>query len=390
MGVDLTAGRWRTLSASVAGTAHTRVGEPCADASAVRVLKGADGGPLLVAVAADGAGASPRAKDGARLACEAILEQARRWRPARSRESARRKSPPVPRDLRAFEREDVARFVDGRARVARSRPPRLAGRADFFRVRSWSRSSTSTQGLLPDRRRSHRVPGGLTLRAGALAPERRVRQLHLLPHRPRRGDPRAGEAGAAASTSVALFTDGLQGAGAPFREPRGARAVLRADVRAPARRVKATRPRSPRGAARFWTRPAVNQRTDDDQTLLRDAAVLSHAQLLRPARERSGLGRCLGQGAAKAPSLGRQPAGTVAKIYARRPDEHASRKLRGDGAARYRGASARSPLAAGPAPRSAHRERRGLPDAAHRATRDSRLYGPADCKSRSRTPAGAS
>lgn len=72
MGVDLTA--WRTLAASVAGTSHAEAGEPCADACAVSLLA-SDG---IVAVVADGAGASPRAAEGARLACAAVLEEATR------------------------------------------------------------------------------------------------------------------------------------------------------------------------------------------------------------------------------------------------------------------------------------------------------------------------
>ena len=38
MGVDLKRGGWRTLAASVAGTAHVHAGHPCADASAVRLF----------------------------------------------------------------------------------------------------------------------------------------------------------------------------------------------------------------------------------------------------------------------------------------------------------------------------------------------------------------
>ncbi|HVO11054.1 MAG TPA: PP2C family serine/threonine-protein phosphatase [Vicinamibacteria bacterium] len=72
MGLDLAAGDWRTLAASIAGPAHAEAGQPCADACAVRVA-GPPGRELLVAVAADGAGSWERAAEGARLACEAIL-----------------------------------------------------------------------------------------------------------------------------------------------------------------------------------------------------------------------------------------------------------------------------------------------------------------------------
>jgi hypothetical protein len=72
MGVDLAA--WRTLAASVAGTSHAEAGEPCADAFALSRLEAG----AIVAVVADGAGASPRAAEGARLACAAVVEAAAR------------------------------------------------------------------------------------------------------------------------------------------------------------------------------------------------------------------------------------------------------------------------------------------------------------------------
>ena len=82
----------------------------------MRVLTRRSGASLLVAVAADGAGTSERASEGARLACDAIQEQAGLWangssprargiRPAGPRRRAAR------RDLAGFAREDVLRFV---------------------------------------------------------------------------------------------------------------------------------------------------------------------------------------------------------------------------------------------------------------------------------------
>jgi serine/threonine protein phosphatase PrpC len=74
VGLDLAPG-WRTLAASVAGVSHAAAAEPCADACAVRAE-----GERLVAVVADGAGASERAAEGARLACAAVLELATAWK----------------------------------------------------------------------------------------------------------------------------------------------------------------------------------------------------------------------------------------------------------------------------------------------------------------------
>jgi Protein phosphatase 2C len=268
MGVDLTAGRWRTLSASVAGTAHTRVGEPCADASAVRVLKGGDGGSLLVAVAADGAGASPRAKDGARLACAAIVEQARTWAAGKK---PRKRSPgekPRPRDLRAFEREDVARFVDGaRARVVAAARRESQDERDF--------SCTLLVALVDQH-------AGVFFQIGDGAIVYREDGRYVPALWPQSGeyanctffltDPDAATRvqvkRARGVHEVALFTDGLQGLALHFAS-RAAHGPFFAPMFARLRGVKATRPRSLAGELQaFLDSPAVNQRTDDDKTLV--------------------------------------------------------------------------------------------------------------------------
>jgi len=269
MGVDLTAGRWRTLSASVAGTAHTRVGEPCADASAVRVLKGGDGGSLLVAVAADGAGASPRAKDGARLACAAIVEQARTWAAGRKpRKRSPGGKPSRPRDLRAFEREDVARFVDGaRARVVAAARRESQDARDF--------SCTLLVALVDQH-------AGVFFQIGDGAIVYREDGRYVPALWPQSGeyanctffltDPDAATRVQAKRArgvhEVALFTDGLQGLALHFAS-RAAHGPFFAPMFARLRGVKATRPRSLAGELHaFLDSPAVNQRTDDDKTLV--------------------------------------------------------------------------------------------------------------------------
>lgn len=65
---------WRYALASVVGTAHAGSGQPCQDASACRTLATAAGAPILIAVAADGAGSAPRAGEGAALACARSVE----------------------------------------------------------------------------------------------------------------------------------------------------------------------------------------------------------------------------------------------------------------------------------------------------------------------------
>ena len=311
MGLDLARGRWRTLAASVAGTSHARAGQPCADACAVRVLPARAGGSLLVAVAADGAGTSARAPEGARLACEAIVGQAEALGRAAARGAApaRRRRATWP-----FAREDVAAL----RRAARGPGSREAARRERRDRRDFS--CTLLVALVDERTAAFFQIGdgaivyrarGRRLRARALAAERRVRELHLVRHRRRRGRAACRRPAAEGVHEVALLTDGLQGARAALRQPRGPR---RPSSSRCSRGCGASPRRGPRrldGELRaFLDSPAVNQRTDDDKTL-----VL--ATRLRPERgprpraaeaasamrtfcdlqgQETSLGRCLGQG----------------------------------------------------------------------------------------------
>ena len=75
----MTAGPCRTLSASVEGTSLVFTGQPCAEYCSVEVVEGVGDVPLLVAVAADGAGSAPGAPVGARLACVEVVRMGRDW-----------------------------------------------------------------------------------------------------------------------------------------------------------------------------------------------------------------------------------------------------------------------------------------------------------------------
>jgi len=274
MGLDLARGRWRTLSASVAGTAHTRAGHPCADASAVRVLPRAGGASLLVAVAADGAGTSARAAEGARLACESILEQAELWsdgsrpRPRAARRSRARREG-VARDLARFAREDVLRFVAAaQARVLEAaRRERLDPRdfsctllaalvdertAVFFQVGDGAIVYQAEDGsyvpaLWPQSGEYANCTWFLTdANAASRVQAARARGVHEL----------------------ALLTDGLQGLALRFVS-REAHGPFFAPMFARLRREPAARPRRLAGELRtFLDSPAVNRRTDDDKTLV--------------------------------------------------------------------------------------------------------------------------
>jgi hypothetical protein len=68
---------WRYAQASVEGTAHTARGVPCQDSSICRIVQ-APCGEVLVAVVSDGAGSAARADAGSRLACEVFLSEVER------------------------------------------------------------------------------------------------------------------------------------------------------------------------------------------------------------------------------------------------------------------------------------------------------------------------
>lgn len=70
---------WRIISASVIGTSHLRTQAPCQDYSSTRVLRDSNNAPILVIVAADGAGSAKKAATGSRLVCEKMVEIAARY-----------------------------------------------------------------------------------------------------------------------------------------------------------------------------------------------------------------------------------------------------------------------------------------------------------------------
>ncbi len=62
---------WTYASASVRGTSHERVGVPCQDAALIEVVD-TPSGPVLIAFASDGAGSALRAELGSETTCAAL------------------------------------------------------------------------------------------------------------------------------------------------------------------------------------------------------------------------------------------------------------------------------------------------------------------------------
>jgi hypothetical protein len=266
VGLDLApSGGWRTLAASVVGTAHAAAGLPCADACAARVLRPRRGGSLLVAVAADGAGTSERAPEGARLACEEVLRQAGRWA-ARARDASR------------LGREDfIPWLAKARRRIER------AARAQGRETRDFA--CTLLVAVAGDSRAAFfQIGDGAIVYRGADG-------SYVPALWPQTGeyanctwfvtDDDAAERVQAASAEgvdeVAVLTDGLQGlalrfrtreAHGPFFEPMFAR--LRAEGEGEPEGLR-------EGLHAFLGSAEVNRRTDDDKTLVLATRVLPPA-----------------------------------------------------------------------------------------------------------------
>lgn len=66
---------WRYAYTSVIGTSHIKLGTPCQDASDCRVLYTQDGEPVIVALVSDGAGSAECAEVGAQLACSLFISE---------------------------------------------------------------------------------------------------------------------------------------------------------------------------------------------------------------------------------------------------------------------------------------------------------------------------
>ncbi len=256
MGVDLARRGWRALAASVVGTSHAAAGLPCADACAVAVVRPRRGRPILVAVAADGAGTSERAAEGARLACDVVVHQAEAWASHA-------------RDLSTFGRQDFLPWLrKTRRRIA------TAARAQERKSRDFS--CTLLVALVDETR-------AVFFQIGDGAIVYRGEDGSYVPALwPQSGEyanctwfvtdddaaERVQSATAFGVHEVALLTDGLQGlalrfdtreAHGPFFEPMFLRLRGEREGEVPGLREE---------LSTFLASAPVNQRTDDDKTLV--------------------------------------------------------------------------------------------------------------------------
>jgi hypothetical protein len=244
------------------------------------VLRAPGGGSLLVAVVADGAGTSERAPEGARLTCEAILERAEVWAAgpaarsaknrgsrARTRPSSSRKA--TARGLSTFGRDDILLWVDAARR-------RLAAAARAEALDSGAFACTLLVALVDETTAVFfQIGDGAIVYRGADG-------QYVPAIWPQSGEyanftwfvtddevaDRVQSKKAQGVREVALFTDGLQAlalrfvsreAHAPFFEPMFARLRREPDETSEglADELRA-----------FLDSAPVNQRTDDDKTLV--------------------------------------------------------------------------------------------------------------------------
>jgi Protein phosphatase 2C len=73
MGFRMSVGGWRYVAASVIGTSHEKTGAACQDANDCRIYASSAGEKVLVAAVADGAGSAVCGGEGAAATCRALL-----------------------------------------------------------------------------------------------------------------------------------------------------------------------------------------------------------------------------------------------------------------------------------------------------------------------------
>lgn len=246
---------WKVISASAIGAAHVEASQPCQDDCYSEVIRGADGMDYLLCLVADGAGSAKEGGKGAELACIAARS---------SIESSLGALQSIPLDESLVEewveavRHAILEEADAQSLTTREYACTLLGavvgpsKAIFFQIGDGAIVAANgyTQGVVfwPD-------SGPYANMTYFVTEEDALEHLHV-------------SVTSAQIDEVALFSDGLQRLAlsfehrtphAPFFEPM----------------LNVLRNRAPSecedlGAqlARFLSSPQINERTDDDKTLV--------------------------------------------------------------------------------------------------------------------------
>lgn len=244
---------WRILRASVVGTSHASIGLPCQDSCFADLFPAKDGQEYMVCVVSDGAGSAARGGDGAELACTTAVA---------SIAAALANSTGLDASLAEEWVKDIRRAIYGTAelqgRIARDYACTLLGAVvgpeigAFFQVGDGGIVATSgeVQGVVfwPD----NGVYANMTY---FVTDEDALTHLQVA-------------VAAAPFNEVAVFSDGIQRLALSFSEQ-----VPHSPFFEPM--LQAMRIRSPlecealdEQLCQFLGSSAINQRTDDDKTLV--------------------------------------------------------------------------------------------------------------------------
>jgi hypothetical protein len=250
---------WRYAIASVAGTSHLARNLPGQDASECQVLIKRGGEAVLVAIAADGAGSASQSELGARLACAQLVDEVATFYGAGhalaelTRERVELWIAWLREGLRALAEVEGNRRRDYACTLLLAIVE--ADRAAFCQIGDGAIVTASRSDLAaytpvfwPDR--------------GEYA-----NQTHFLTD-PDVAEHLAFELRDESIDDVALFTDGLQGLALQYAS-QSAYAPFFRPIFVPLRRELPGRSATLSAAlARFLGSPPINQRTDDDKTLI--------------------------------------------------------------------------------------------------------------------------
>ena len=271
---------WRYAIASVAGTSHLARDLPCQDASECQVLIKRGGEAVLVAIAADGAGSASQSELGAQLACAQLLDEVAAFCGAG-------------RALAELTREGVEEWIARLREVLRA-----LAEVEGHRLRDYA--CTLLLAIVEvDRAAFCQIGDGAIVTSNpsdpaaytpVFWPERGeyANQTHFLTD-PDVAEHLAFELREESIDDVALFTDGLQGLALHYAS-QSAHAPFFRPIFVPMRRELPGRSETLSTAlARFLGSPQINQRTDDDKTLILTSRRCSDDAPLETApRDRSG------------------------------------------------------------------------------------------------------